>query len=112
LYSVDGQTVTTKNDFNDTSTVLKVTFPKENSSSNAVTALLYGDLNMASQVLTDVYPTATLQADIISVPHHGYQNQSALMTGNGRVYLYFQHKGPVYGADNNVTTVDMYGTYR
>ena len=93
-------------DFNDTSTVVRVRFE------NGVSSILYGDLNKAATILTTIYPNSVLKTDIMMVPHHGFNELSALVTkADAKVYMYTQHKGGVYGPDDDVTTVDLYGTY-
>ena len=94
-------------DFNDTSTVLKVIFP------NGVSSIIYADMNLAETVLLKVYPDSVLKTDIMMVPHHGHNTHTELVNkADSRVYLYTQHKGAVYGPDNDVSTLDIYGTYR
>ncbi len=102
MYKSDGNS-----DFNDTSTVLRVTF------SNGISSLLYGDMNLADQMLRTAYAPSVLKTDIMMIPHHGHNTHKELVDyADSKVYLYTQHKGAVYGPDNDVTTLDMYGTYR
>jgi hypothetical protein len=94
-------------DFNDTSTVIRITFE------NGVNAVLYGDSTRAKSIYKTIYPTSYLKTDIMTVPHHGHNNNSDLVEyADAKVYLQIQNKTAAYGPDNDVTTVDMYGTYR
>ena len=102
MYKSDG-----KSDFNDTCTVVKVIF------SNGVSSILYADMNLAETILLKVYPDSVLKNDIMMMPHHGHNTHIDLVNkAKAKTYLYTQHKSAVYGPDNDVTTLDMYGTYR
>ena len=93
-------------DFNDTSTVLRITFE------NGVSSLLYGDSTRAKSIYKTVYPTGAFKTDIMQVPHHGHNNNADMVEyADAKVYLYVQNKKAAYGPDNDVSTVDMYGTY-
>ena len=92
----------TTSDYNDTSTVLRVTFP------NGVDSLLYGDLNLAESILEEIYPTSAMQADIMMVPHHGFDVHTDLVNyAKSKIYLYTQNKQCIYGTDDDVTTIDV-----
>ncbi len=94
-------------DFNDTCTVVKVNFP------NNISSILYADMNLAKIVLLTIYPDSVLTTDIMMMPHHGFNTHTELVNkAESTVYLYTQHKNAVYGPDNDVSTLDMYGTYR
>lgn len=106
-------TTTLEAGFNDTSTVMKFTFnPGE---TNETDALLYADLNKATAIPMAVYPGGLLTADIVTVPHHGQNDQTALMAlaqdGGAKVFFQYQHKGLAYGGDGDLTKQDMYGTF-
>ena len=97
----------TTSDFNDTSTVLRVTF------ANGVDSILYGDMNLGDGVVREIYPTSAFQADIVTVPHHGFDSHPELMSyANAKIFLYTQNKQCIYGTDDDVTTIDLYGTAR
>ena len=97
----------TTSDFNDTSTVLRLTFP------NGVDNIFYGDMNLAESILEEIYPTSALQADIINVPHHGFDSHPDIINyAKAKIYLYTQNKQCIYGTDDDVTTIDLYGTAR
>ena len=96
---------TLKSNFNDTSMVLRTTF------TNGISSLLYGDL-VHSEFLQEIYPDSVLKADIMSVPHHSNEDQSALVTAaDAKVYLQFQRKEAIYGPDGDVSKADLYTTY-
>lgn len=97
----------TTSDFNDTSTVLRVTFE------NGVDSILYADLNLGEKVLKEIYPVSTMQADIMQVPHHGFEAHPDLVKYSGaKIFLYTQNKTCIYGPDDDVVTNDLYGTWR
>ena len=117
-------------DFNDTSTALKVTFPKAvTGMSRDYDTILYGDLNLADQVLIDLYHASVLETDIMMVPHHGHDPHPELVAmSKASIFMYTQVKGAIYGpngvvdykkvtADDGTVTyenekVDTAGTYR
>ena len=124
LYEANGDS-----DFNDTTTVLKVTFPTTvTKQKDDVTALLYADANNVDEVMWTVWPESVLQADIVMVPHHGFDAHPELIAMSGaNIFLYTQAKSAVYGPNGVVdyikTTVngkvvyeyakvDQAGTYR
>ncbi|MBR6825863.1 MAG: hypothetical protein IKM59_04870, partial [Oscillospiraceae bacterium] len=59
-------------DGNDTSVVLRASF-------DGKTALLTGDLNQADKVLMKVHPASALKADLLQIPHHGFDNHTTLV---------------------------------
>jgi len=68
----DASCVGTYTEENNTSTVLRMTF-------DGKTALLTGDLELADEVLMDMYPTADLQSDILQIPHHAFDDHETLV---------------------------------
>lgn len=103
-------------DFNDTSTVLKVTFPAEIiGTSEDMTALLYADVNRVDQTMLKVYDgTDMLKANIMMIPHHGHDAHPELAkVSEADVFLYTQRKSAIYGPNGIVDYgVDIGGTYR
>lgn len=103
-------------DFNDTSTVLKVTFPSEIiSASEDKTAILYGDVNRVDQTMLKVYNgTDVLKTDIMLIPHHGHDAHPHLAeVSEADVFFYTQKKSAIYGPNGIVDySVDVSGTYR
>lgn len=101
-------------DFNDTSTVLKLTFPKGITDGADVSCILYGDVNLADQILLDIWPDAALETDIMMVPHHGHDAHPELVAlSNAKIFLYTQAKSAIYGPNGIVDkNVDQKGTYR
>ena len=101
-------------DFNDTSTVLKVTFPDEITGVGDVTGILYADVNIADQVIIQIWDgTDMLQTDIMMIPHHGHDTHPELVAlSEASVFMYTQNKTAIYGPDDDYTTKDMAGTYR
>lgn len=92
-------------DFNDTSTVLKITFPKSvTGGSKDVTSILYADLNLAYEnVMKQMYAASAIEADIVMVPHHGFDKHgtdgSFLSESSAKIYLYPQNYIPILGTD-------------
>lgn len=102
-------------DFNDTSTALKVTFPKEvTGMSRDYDTILYGDLNLADQVLIDLYGASVLETDIMMVPHHGHDPHPELVAmSKASIFMYTQVKGAIYGPDGDYNTTEgEKGLYR
>ena len=101
-------------DFNDTSVVLKVTFPESLTEGEEVTSILYADVNLADQVIMDIWPDATLETDIMMVPHHGHDAHPELVAlSKAKIFLYTQAKSAIYGPNGIVDKgVDQAGTYR
>lgn len=103
-------------DFNDTSTVIKVTFPTEiTGASEDVTSILYADVNRVDQTMIKIYDgTDTLKTNIMMVPHHGHDAHPELAQISGAdVFLYTQRKSAIYGPNGIVDYgVDVSGTYR
>lgn len=101
-------------DFNDTSTVIKVTFPENITEGEDVDCILYGDVNLADQVLLDIWPDSVLQTDIMMVPHHGHDAHPELVAlSNAKIFLHTQAKSAIYGPNGIVdVNVDLKGTYR
>ena len=103
-------------DFNDTSTVLKVTFPTEiTGASKAVTSILYADSNRVDKTMIKIYDgTDMLKTDIMMVPHHGHDSHPDLVRiSEADVFLYTQRKSAIYGPNGIVDYgVDVGGTYR
>lgn len=104
----------TLSDFNDTSTVLKVTFSEGLTGGDKVTSILYADVNLADQVIIDMWPDATLETDIMMVPHHGHDAHPELVElSKAKIFLYTQAKSAIYGPNGIVDkSVDQAGTYR
>ncbi|MBQ9762505.1 MAG: hypothetical protein IJV82_05445 [Oscillospiraceae bacterium] len=103
-----------KFDFNDTSTVVKITFPKELTGADRdYDTVLYADTNLADQIIIDTYNPSVLATDIMMVPHHGHDAHPELVAMSGAdIFLYTQHKQAIYGPDGDYTTKDAAGTYR
>lgn len=103
-------------DFNDTSTVLKVTFPAQiTGASEDVTSILYADANRVDKTMIKIYDgTDTLKTDIMMVPHHGHDSHPELVQiSQADVFLYTQKKSAIYGPNGIVDYgVDVGGTYR
>ena len=101
-------------DFNDTSAVLKVTFPASVTDGEKVTSILYADVNLADQVIMDIWPDAMLETDIMMVPHHGHDAHPELVAlSKAKIFLYTQAKSAIYGSNGIVDKdVDQAGTYR
>lgn len=103
-------------DFNDTSTVLKVTFPAEIiGTSEDMSAILYADVNRVDQTMLKVYDgTDMLKADVMMIPHHGHDAHPELAKVSGAdVFLYTQRQSAIYGPNGIVDYgVDIGGTYR
>ncbi|MBQ5712453.1 MAG: hypothetical protein IIV61_07575, partial [Oscillospiraceae bacterium] len=102
-------------DFNDTSTVLKVTFPEETTGTGDKTAILYGDVNRVDQLMLKIYAgTDMLKTDIILVPHHGHDSHPELVeAAEADVVLYAQRKSAIFGPNGEPDYgVDVGGTYR
>ncbi len=59
-------------DGNDTSMVLRVNM-------DGKILLLTGDLNKADNVLMKVWPASALKADLMQIPHHGFDNHTTLV---------------------------------
>ncbi|MBE6735152.1 MAG: hypothetical protein E7563_07435, partial [Ruminococcaceae bacterium] len=104
-YESDG-----KSDFNDTSTVLKVTFT---SGSKTVDSILYADMNHVEQILWDIYPDSYLETDIMMVPHHLHDEHAELCAmSKADIFLMCQHKSAIFGPDGDISTKDGPGLYR
>ncbi len=104
-YEADG-----KSDFNDTSSVFKVTFTK---GSEKVDSILYADMNLAEQILWDIYPDSFLETDMMMIPHHGFDSHPELCTmSKADIFFFTQHRGAIYGADGDLSTKDGAGLYR
>ena len=75
-------------DFNDTSTVLKITF-------DGAKFLLLGDASgSAERLLVKYYPSAYLKSDILQVAHHGWNNLGSLYDAvKPAISLYPQSSG-------------------
>ena len=101
-------------DFNDTSTVLRVTFPETFTGGDAVTSNLYADVNLGDTTIRDMWPVETLASDIMMVPHHGHDAHPELVAASkSSVYLFTQAKMAIYGPNGIVDEdVDQDGTYR
>ena len=103
-------------DFNDTSTVLKVTFPTRiTGASEDMTSILYADSNRVDQTMLRIYDgTDTLKTDIMMVPHHGHDAHPELVqVSEADVFLYTQKQSAIYGPNGIVDYgVDVGGTYR
>ncbi len=103
-------------DFNDTSTVIKVTFPSDITGADKdITSILYGDANRVDQTMLKVYDgTEMLKNDIMLVPHHGHDAHPELcQVSEADVFLYTQRKSAIYGPNGIVDYgVDVGGTYR
>lgn len=101
-------------DFNDTSTVLKVTFPEEVTKGAEVTSILYADVNLGDEVIMDMWPDSVLETDIMMVPHHGHDAHPELVAlSKAKIFLYTQAKSAIYGPNGIVDQdVDPEGTYR
>lgn len=101
-------------DYNDTSTVLKLTFPQNVTGADRdYTSILYADVNLGDQVILDTIAPSLLTTDVMMVPHHGHDAHPELVAMSGAdIFLYTQHKQAIYGPDNDWTTVDAAGTYR
>ena len=96
-----------KSDFNDTCTVLRVHMDENTD------ALLYADMNLAENILFDIYPDSALETDIMMIPHHGFDSHPKLCElSNAKIFLFTQHRGAVYGADGDLNTKDPAGQYR
>ncbi len=104
-YESDG-----KSDFNDTSTVLRVTF---SNSGKSVDSILYADMNLAENILWDIYPDSYLKTDIMMIPHHGHDAHPELCAmAKPDIFIFTQHRGAIYGADGDLSTKDPAGQYR
>ena len=103
-----------RSDFNDTSTVLKVYFPDDITGVGDVTSILYGDVNIADQVIIQIWDgTDMLKTDIMMIPHHGHDTHPELVAlSDASIFMYTQNKTAIYGPDGDYTTEDMRGTYR
>ena len=100
-------TIENLSDFNDTTAVLKVTFPSGITKGEEVTSILYGDVNLADQVLIDIWPASTLETDIMMVPHHGHDAHPELVAmSNANIFMYTQVKNAIYGP-NGVVDEDV-----
>ena len=101
-------------DFNDTSTVLKITFPKSVTGENVdYDTILYADANLADQAMWETLGEDVLATNIMMVPHHGHDAHPELVAMSGaNIFLYTQHKQAIYGPDDDYTTADAAGTYR
>lgn len=103
-------------DFNDTSTVLKVTFPSGiTGAPKDMSAILYGDVNRVDQTMLKVWDgTDMLKANIMMIPHHGHDAHPQLAeVSEADVFLYTQRKSAIYGPNGIVDySVDIGGTYR
>lgn len=103
-------------DFNDTSTVLKVTFPAQiTGASEDVNSILYGDSNRVDKTMIKIYDgTDMLKTDIMMVPHHGHDSHPELVqVSEADVFLYTQKQSAIYGPNGIVDYgVDVGGTYR
>lgn len=103
-------------DFNDTSTVLKATFPAEViDSAEEKSIILYGDANRVDQTMLKVYAgTDMLKANIMLIPHHGHDAHPALaQVSEADVFLYTQKDSAIYGPNGIADYgVDVGGTYR
>ncbi len=91
-------------DFNDTSTVLKVIFPEEiTDAGKDVSMILYADVNLADQVIMDMWPADVTQTDIMMVPHHGHDAHPELVEeSEATIFLYTQAKSAIYGPNGIV----------
>ncbi|MBW7456099.1 hypothetical protein K0U00_18890, partial [Paenibacillus sepulcri] len=70
--AVNSSGVTTITDFNDTSTVFKLTM-------DGKTFLMLGDVNtLVQNDMLQMYSADTLRSDIVQVAHHGYNNLASL----------------------------------
>ena len=94
--------------------VLKVTFPESLTEGEEVTSILYADVNLADQVIMDIWPDATLETDIMMAPHHGHDAHPELVAlSKAKIFLYTQAKSAIYGPNRIVDKgVDQAGTYR
>ena len=57
--------------YNNTSPVLRMTFEGK-------TMLLTGDIFKADAILMKMYPASALKADVLQIPHHGFDNHTTL----------------------------------
>lgn len=103
-----------QSDFNDTSAVLRVTFPETFTGGDAVTANLYADVNLSVNTIMDMWPAESIACDIMMVPHHGHDAQPELVAqSNAKIFLYTQAKSAIYGPNGIPDIgVDPDGTYR
>lgn len=101
-------------DFNDTSAVLRVTFPEAFTGGDAVTSNLYADVHFGADTIIDMWPAETLASDIMMVPHHGHDPHPELVAASkSAVYMFTQAKMAIYGPNGIVDEdVDQDGTYR
>ena len=116
-------------DFNDTSTVLKVTFPTSAKGVAAQkTTILYADvtrtdvtmLNMygygnktvaeyndmvVNDTLNNLSTTGPLATDIMMMPHHGFDAHPELVAvSESEIYLHTQNKNAIYQPDGTLAT--------
>ena len=114
MYIDDTATTTKQTDYNDTSTVLRITFPASITGTKDVTSNFYADVNLGDQVIRTIWPAEMLANDIMMVPHHGHDPHPELVAAsNSSIFLYTQRKIAIYGA-NGVPDkgVEPDGAYR
>ena len=114
LYIDDTATTTKQSDYNDTSTVLRVTFPENITGGQAVSSNYYADVNLGDQIISSIWPAEVLDNDIMMVPHHGHDPHPELVAAsNASIYLYTQTKTAIYGANGVADTdIEADGAYR
>ncbi len=114
----DASTLTSH--FNDTSTVLRVTFPDAiTGAGRDYDCILYADANLAIEVMhgdssnKGMYTEAELATDILMIPHHGYNSHPDLVKiSKSPIILYTQSKSGIFGPNGIADLdVDMDGTY-